>query len=678
MREYRIYIGFLIVFAVLFLMFPKQGKFKYEYQKGRPWMYETLTAPIDIPILKSESELQAERAEKASSVLPYYILNAEISEKSISLFSDNLLSSGLDRRIMDNIVESMSAIYEAGVVPQISQDGEFKPDGMLLVQRGKRVTETPVSDLYDVNKALQYIKSEMYYGNFGVDADSLCTALGIGRYIVPNLSFDRNTTDLLHKNAVDYISPTKGMLYAGQLLVSEGEIVTADIEQLLDSYKAEFNMSYGYTGNRFFLYLSHFILAFVIVMLLYLEILAYNPFLFKQYRSIAFILLMPVVITAVTIFIGDISSSLLMLVPYTVFALYMSAFYRMKFVFPIYMISMLPVLFIAESGYELYIMNVAAGAVGMLSFYYLGKGWRQFLCAIFIFLTLVLIHVAFRFMEEGSFSALKMDNLLYCLGNAFFVVAAYPIVYLLEKLFGFLSNASLMDLADTNNDLLMELSQKAPGTFQHSLQVANLCEAAAREIDAESLLVRVGALYHDIGKMQNPQCFIENQPAGVNYHASLTPMESAQAIISHVEDGVAIAQKHKLPEVIVDFIRTHHGRSQTLYFYNKFCNEGGDPALIDKFTYNGQKPTKKEHVILMMADAVEAASRSLKEYSEASISEMVDRITDGKFSDSQLSEADISLKEINVVKDIFKKHLLQMYHARIAYPERKVSKIRKI
>lgn len=518
----------------------------------------------------------------------------------------------------------------------------------------------------------------MYYGNFGVDADSLCTALGIGRYIVPNLSFDRNTTDLLHKNAVDYISPTKGMLYAGQLLVSEGEIVTADIEQLLDSYKAEFNMSYGYTGNRFFLYLSHFILAFVIVMLLYLEILAYNPFLFKQYRSIAFILLMPVVITAVTIFIGDISSSLLMLVPYTVFALYMSAFYRMKFVFPIYMISMLPVLFIAESGYELYIMNIAAGAVGMLSFYYLGKGWRQFLCAIFIFLTLVLIHVAFRFMEEGSFSALKMDNLLYCLGNAFFVVAAYPIVYLLEKLFGFLSNASLMDLADTNNDLLMELSQKAPGTFQHSLQVANLCEAAAREIDAESLLVRVGALYHDIGKMQNPQCFIENQPAGVNYHASLTPMESAQAIISHVEDGVAIAQKHKLPEVIVDFIRTHHGRSQTLYFYNKFCNEGGDPALIDKFTYNGQKPTKKEHVILMMADAVEAASRSLKEYSEASISEMVDRITDGKFSDSQLSEADISLKEINVVKDIFKKHLLQMYHARIAYPERKVSKIRKI
>lgn len=678
MREYRIYIGFLIVFAVLFLMFPKQGKFKYEYQKGRPWMYETLTAPIDIPILKSESELQAERAEKASSVLPYYILNAEISEKSISLFSDNLLSSGLDRRIMDNIVESMSAIYEAGVVPQISQDGEFKPDGMLLVQRGKRVTETPVSDLYDVNKALQYIKTEMYYGNFGVDADSLCTALGIGRYIVPNLSFDRNTTDLLHKNAVDYISPTKGMLYAGQLLVSEGEIVTADIEQLLDSYKAEFNMSYGYTGNRFFLYLSHFILAFVIVMLLYLEILAYNPFLFKQYRSIAFILLMPVVITAVTIFIGDISASLLMLVPYTVFALYMSAFYRMKFVFPIYMISMLPVLFIAESGYELYIMNIAAGAVGMLSFYYLGKGWRQFLCAIFIFLTLALIHVAFRFMEEGSFSALKVDNLLYCLGNAFFVVAAYPIVYLLEKLFGFLSNASLMDLADTNNDLLMELSQKAPGTFQHSLQVANLCEAAAREIDAESLLVRVGALYHDIGKMQNPQCFIENQPAGVNYHASLTPMESAQAIISHVEDGVAIAQKHKLPEVIVDFIRTHHGRSQTLYFYNKFCNEGGDPALIDKFTYNGQKPTKKEHVILMMADAVEAASRSLKEYSEASISEMVDRITDGKFSDSQLSEADISLKEINVVKDIFKKHLLQMYHARIAYPERKVSKIRKI
>ena len=284
---------------------------------------------------------------------------------------------------------------------------------------------------------------------------------------------------------------------------------------------------------------------------------------------------------------------------------------------------------------------------------------------------ILMMYLTFRFMEEGSFDSVNGRTILLFMCNAFFIVAAYPIVYLLEKVFGFLSNATLMDLADTSNHLLMDLAKKAPGTFQHSLQVANLSEAAAREIDADALLIRVGAMYHDIGKIQNPQCFIENQPEGVNYHANLTPLESAQAIISHVDDGVAIAQKAGLPEVIVDFIRTHHGHTQTLYFYNQFCNAGGDPEMIDKFTYNGLLPSKKEHAILMMADGVEAASRSLKDYSEASISAMVDRLCDAKIIDSQFVECEISLKEIDIVKDVFKKYLVQIYHARIAYPERK-------
>ena len=246
-----------------------------------------------------------------------------------------------------------------------------------------------------------------------------------------------------------------------------------------------------------------------------------------------------------------------------------------------------------------------------------------------------------------------------------------PFVFLFEKIFGFVSYARLWDLSDTNNKLLQDLQYKAPGTFQHSLQVANLAEHAAHQIGCDAMLVRVGALYHDIGKMENPMCFIENQAEGVNYHAGLAPEESARAIIRHVDDGLALARKGRLPDNVTAFIASHHGRSRTQYFYNVYCNSGGDPADKAAFTYNGKLPRTKEQVVVMMADAVEAASRTLKDYSEESISALVDRILDSKADESQLQEADISLREIGVVKASFKQYLQQIYHARIAYPKRK-------
>ena len=254
--------------------------------------------------------------------------------------------------------------------------------------------------------------------------------------------------------------------------------------------------------------------------------------------------------------------------------------------------------------------------------------------------------------------------------SALLVFAAYPFVFLFEKLFGFVSTSKLRDLTDTSNKLLQELSRKAPGTFQHSLQVANLSEAAARKIGANPLLTRVGALYHDIGKMKNPQFFIENQSSGVNLHEGKSPEESAKIILDHVPFGVETAKKYFLPTIVSDFILTHHGKSQTLYFYNKFCNEGGDPSLIDNFTYDGEYPTTKEQVLVMMADAVEAASRSLKDYTSESISELVENIISTRLNDKQLSKANISIKEINLVKASFKKDLKQVYHNRISYPDR--------
>lgn len=310
-----------------------------------------------------------------------------------------------------------------------------------------------------------------------------------------------------------------------------------------------------------------------------------------------------------------------------------------------------------------------AGVVGIQVFGYFNRGWLQFVTALIVFFVMVLVWMAFRMIDDPS--GLRNYHVIWNMALAAFMsVAGYPLIYLFEKIFSLVSNSKLVELSDTSNKLLRQLADKAPGTFQHSLQVMNLADAAARSIDANVLLVRAGALYHDIGKTVNPQCFTENEAGGVKYHADLTPKESAQEIIKHVTDGLALAEKHGLPSEVVDFIRTHHGTTSTGYFLTKYLNDGGDPENVSDFYYNGMKPSTKEQVILMICDAVEAASRSLKNYSAENISELVERIVNGKIADGQLSEAHISLNQINIIKAEIKTYLQQMYHSRIAYPKR--------
>ena len=314
-------------------------------------------------------------------------------------------------------------------------------------------------------------------------------------------------------------------------------------------------------------------------------------------------------------------------------------------------------------------MYLIAGVVGMQVFGYFNRGWLQFVTAFIVFMVMVFVWAAFRLIDnpEGLRNYHAILNMALA---AFMSVAGYPLIYLFEKIFSLVSNSKLVELSDTSNKLLRMLADKAPGTFQHSLQVMNLADAAARSIDANVLLVRTGALYHDIGKIANPQCFTENEAGGVRYHADLSPKESAQEIIKHVSDGLALADKYRLPGEVKDFIRTHHGTTSTGYFLTKYLNDGGDPADVADFYYDGVKPVTKEQVILMLCDAVEAASRSLKNYSPESISELVERIIDGKINDGQLSKAHISLNQINIIKAEIKAYLQQMYHSRIAYPKR--------
>ena len=673
LKKRSVYVSLALAFIVMMIFFPNEGKFKYEYHKGRPWMYETLIAPMDFPILKTEAELYAERDEAASKVVPYYVYDESVEAAQLSALARLQVKHSIPLDIEKEIAQSLQYIYEAGIIPDNSElsSSNTSRTGYVIVQKEKRAGEQLLSELYTVSQGIDYIKSDLVLNKPECNADSLMAVYGIAELVQPNLEYSQQNTDLLHKEAVNYISPTKGMVYAGQLIVSEGETITAEIEQLLDSYKAEYEFSYGYTGNIWQLRLAHMIFALVVLLLVYITIYFVNFNILRESNRFNFILLVVLMSFLITVFARRFPPHFMYMVPYAVFALYMEAFFRNRLVFPIYMIMLLPLLLISENGMELFLLNVVSGGIALVSFSFLNKGWLQFLNSFIIFVGMFVIHLAFRLWGGGTFAQGGYVTVAMIFGNAFFVVAAYPLVFLLEKIFSLVSVATLKDLSDTNNRLLQELARKAPGTFQHSLQVANLAERAVLAIRGNSRLVKVGAMYHDIGKINNPQCFIENQAPGVEYHKGLSPQESAKEIIKHVADGVEIAKKNNLPQVVIDFITSHHGKSQTAYFYMQYCNNGGDPANTDDFTYQGTLPTAKEQVVVMMADAVEAASRTLKDYSAESISKLVDSITSQRISDSQLAMADISIKEINVVKAVFKKHLQEIYHARIAYPPKK-------
>ncbi len=671
-----VYIGLFIAFVIMLMCFPNEGKFKYDYHKGRPWLYETLTAPIDFPILKTQAELLEERDKAASEIIPYYVYDASVLHDQYQILSKKKNTLSINEELADAIADNFKKVYQDGVMPDRVAGAQGKTQdigstGYIILQRGKRAVETAESELYTQSEALRYIRSELLANFPQYNADSILTLLDMQGLIIPNLTYDPATTILLHKEAIDYISPTKGMIYTGQLIVSEGETVTAEIEQLLDSYKAEYQLSMGYSGSVWRLILGHAIFVLIILSLLYVTIYFVDIDILKKSNQFCFILFVVTLAFVITVLVRNISTTSLFCMPFAVFVLYMMAFFHAKLVFPIYMIMLLPLLFMAEHGVELYTLNVFAGAVTLVSFSYLYRGWLQFMNSLLIFVGLMLVHIAFELIEGSTLRELELRIMFYLFLNALFVVAAYPLVSLLEKIFSLVSVATLKDLSDTNNSLLQELARKAPGTFQHSLQVANLAERAAAAIGGNARLVKVGAMYHDVGKLSNPQCFIENQAPGINYHEDLSPMESAREIIKHVEAGVELAKKYHLHQVVIDFITSHHGCSQTGYFYTKYCNEGGDPSKIGEFTYKGTLPTSKEQVVVMMADAVEAASRSLKDYSAESISKLVDGILSQRMSDSQLVRADISIKEINIVKVIFKKHLGEIYHARIAYPHKK-------
>ena len=671
--NYRVLIPLVVLFLVLTLIFPRTAKFSYDYRKGSPWSHETLLAQFDFPILKTDEQIREEKSRSKSVVIPYYRYRQDIVDNC------RKAAEGIDlggySYLRPLIVASMDGIYSNGVVPDegVKLDGHSDPSGAVLyIQKDKRAGKKPVSEVFKESEAKNRLLSDIAAKYPRINADSVLRSAGIYDFIVPNLEYDPKTTELVRSESSNQVSTTQGFVSAGQLIVSEGEIVTAEIAQMLDSYKVEYENSMGYGGPRILFWLGNAFIAFALVLLFFLMIYFLNRRLFMDHRKFWYLIFIFIIASVLALIINKFAPRCLYMVPFTLTALYLEAFFKNKVIFPICCVSFLPLLVFAENGVVLFVMFLLASIVAVFTFRFFNQGWQQFIMSGIVFVSILVTYFGFRMIDmvnDDPYMAV-----LYMFIGSMLIVAGYPLIYLFERMFNLVSSSRLRELCDTNNKLLRELEHKAPGTFQHSLQVMNMCDAAARAIDANVLLVRAGALYHDIGKMKNPLCFIENEsmsPKGVHYHEHLSPKESARAIIKHVSDGLELAAENRLPDVIQDFILTHHGTSNTSYFYNKYLNEGGDPNDVSDFFYKGRKPQTKEQIILMICDTLEAASRTLKDNSAATFSVFVENIVASKMKIGQFDQADISIKDLNTVKETLKAYLSQIYHERVVYPQRK-------
>lgn len=668
----KVYLPLLALVVVLLFLLPRSGKFAYDYSKGSPWAYETLVAQFDFPILKTAEQLQEEREALGSDVVPYYKHSGNVASSVVASLLK--LELGPADTLKPLLADRLSSMYGKGVISSADArvSGSESTSGLIFIQRDKRVAKCALTEVFTVEEVKSQLLSTLTEGGISGNMDSLCVSSGLYNIVVPDLIFDQRATDLIQAESVDYISETSGIVRTGTAIVASGEIITAEIVQLLDSYKHEYEQNYGYDAPIGFLWLGNALLAIVVVLLLFFSILYTNGKVFGDFNRYIYLLMVFLIATAGALVVDRLNPGLLYMVPFTLVALYLLAFFKKRVVLPVYVLSLLPLLIFAHNGVELFVMFLFAGVISIFTFGILGRGWLQFVNSLVVFICLAAVWFVFR-LRDGVIEITEYRTLLYMFFGSLFTVAAYPLIYLFEKVFMLVSSTRLMELCDTNNKALRLMADKAPGTFQHSLQVMNMADAAARAVGADVLLVRTGALYHDLGKVNNPQCFVENETLGQHYHSGLTPLESARDITRHVTDGLALAEKYNLPSIITEFIRSHHGTSTVGFFYTKYLNDGGAPDAPEAsdFFYNGVKPVTKEQIILMICDSVEAASRSLKDYSQQSVSALVENICKSKIEDGQFEDADISIREINVVKEVLKDYIQQIYHSRIAYPKRK-------
>jgi putative nucleotidyltransferase with HDIG domain len=680
--------GMLIFTIVLICIFlPKQSRFEYEFQRGKAWNHENLISPYDFAILKTKEELDRDRQYILRSVQPIYNVQTNVSKEQIDQFTTDL-SEKWQASQMDTVpsldiddyrekgVQLLTYIYNRGVISLVNryQNKGDDPEKINPTETNYNFTlladniaqQKNTVDWFTIETAGKYIEENLGRDRKITQKNWLIEVLK--NYITVNYLHNEHLTEKVEQTAIANISTTRGMVQKGELIAEKDKIVNNDTYQKLRSLKRVFEDESRISGNRNYVIFGQFLLVGLAMTLLMVFLFFFRREIFYNNRLLFIIFIVIVTMLGVLSWAINIKISSLYFIPYCGVPIVFRILFDTRVALNIHLLMVLLAALFVPNSYDFVFLQFMSGLVSIYSIRSMVKREQFLISSVLILATYIIGYMGLVLTRNGSFSNIYLTDLTPFVVSVGLTLLAYPLIYAFEKLFGIVSDLTLMELTNSNSKLLRELSLKAPGTFQHSLQVANLAEAAIYKIGGNPLLVRAGALYHDIGKMINPLYFIENQKSGSNPHEELTSEQSAQIIISHVIKGIEIAKRYQLPDVIIDFIRTHHGTTRVDYFYNEFLKNNPD-KLVDEsiFHYPGPIPISKETAVLMMADSVEAASRALKEPSQESISNLVDKIIENKLLKKQFENADITMRDIRDTSALFKSMLMSIYHVRIDY-----------
>lgn len=663
---------FIATVSVIVYFLPNEGKFNYQFDINKPWKYGLLQASFDFPIYKNDLQVQKEQDSILADYQPYFQIDKEAEKNVLSKlredYNKTLRHSLPGTDYVRYIERTLKALYEDGIIAG-NDLKRMEEDSIIAIRLVDKNVATSrfIDQLYTVKEAYEYL----------LNADTahykkkILQQCNLNDYITPNLVYDEEKSEAAQKDLLSNISWANGFVLNGQKIIDRGEIVDEQTYNILESLRKEWEKRSDSVQEKRLtlagqiLYVGIFLFCFMA----YLELFRADYYERKGTLTLLFALIVFFPVLSSIMVEQNLSS--IYVVPFAMIPIIVRVFLDSRTAFMAHVTIILLCSITLRFPHEFILLQVVAGMVAIYSLRELSQRSQLLRTALVVFISYALLYFAFELIHEDDLTKLNTRMYIYFMINGILLLFAYPLLFLLEKIFGFTSDVTLVELSNINNSLLREMSEVAPGTFQHSLQMANLAAAAANKIGGKSQLVRTGALYHDIGKMVNPAFFTENQ-SGVNPHKNLSYEQSAQVIISHITDGLKLAEKHNLPKVIKDFISTHHGRGLTKYFYISYKNEHPDEEVDqEKFRYPGPNPFTKEQAVLMMADSVEAASRSLPEYTEESISTLVDKIIDTQVSEGYFKECPITFKDIATVKALFKEKLKTMYHTRISYPELK-------
>lgn len=672
-HEMIISIGIVLISTILIVSFlPRNHKSAYDFTIGKPWKHGQLIAKYDFPIYKESATIKHEQDSVLRLYTPCFNFNTEKGVRSINLFTEfytKNLSGKIPHKYFTYIRKRMSEVYNRGILTP-SFYTKIQKDNIqyLMIVNNRKAVSIERDNFFSTKTAYEYIINSDTV-NYQREILRQCN---ISNYLESNLTFDEEKSKIIEEDLLKSISDASGKVQAGEKIIDYGEMVDNHKANILSSLEKENNKHNNNSTKNYLMTFGQFLFAIIIITCFMSFLHMFRKDYFENPQSVALLFLIITLYPILTSIMVSHNVFSVYMIPYAAAPMIIRVFLDSRTAFITHISIILLCSIPLQSPYEFILLQSIAGIVAILSLKELSQRSQLFQSAVYITFISVALYTAYELVQGNDFTTISLSMYRSMLINGVLLLFVYLLMYIIERALGFTSNVTLVELSNINNKILTELSNKAPGTFQHSMQVANLAAEVANKIGAKSQLVRTGALYHDIGKLENPELFTENQTENYNPHKLLTYEKSAECIIKHVSNGVKIASHENLPPAIKNFILTHHGRSKTRYFYISYKNEHPDEEIDESlFTYPGPNPFTLEQGILMMADSIEAASRSLTEYNEQTISEVVDRMIDNQMKEGCFTNCPITFAQINQAKVVFKEKLKTIYHTRIAYPQMK-------